>query len=159
MSQYPQLFWPGLSHNFHAFNPAPKETAKLTTKAPSPPKPTPIFEDRLLTLPRVEVRPSTGRGLGLFAVDRIPAYTRILEDDALLALKRGEDLQELFVTYKVLPEDLRADFDALSIPSHYMPFAKGLTNKLRERGYPKNEIADMVKGTHCHTTVRTYAFR
>ncbi|TKA26450.1 hypothetical protein B0A50_05286 [Salinomyces thailandicus] len=146
MSRYPQLFWPGLSHHkLHGFSPNPRETASLATKAAPPQEPTPHLEDRPPNLPKVEVRPSKERGLGLFAVERIPAYTRILEDYVLLALKPGEDFQDLIPTYQVLPKDLRTDFDTLNIPPHYGPFGRQLTNKFKALGFPKTEITDMVQ--------------
>lgn len=95
-------------------------------------------------LPRVEVRPSPGRGSGLFAVDRIPAFTRILEDDALISLAEGEDLPEAWQKYCLLPPEQRKAIDDLTFPaSHHHEKQKSIISQLKQRGYGPEEAGKM----------------
>ena len=82
---------------------------------------------------RTRVRPSPGRGLGLFAVDPIPRFTKILEDDALLSMALGEDLPQLWEKYLALPVDEKRIFDSLSCK--FDPDKEAwLIEQLQERG-------------------------
>ena len=96
-------------------------------------------------LPKVKVRPSPNRGLGLFAVDDIPAYTRILEDYALLSLASGEDIPELWQKYGALAVDEKQQFDELGFSSHQSAKEEHLINALKERGYSDDEATSMVR--------------
>jgi hypothetical protein len=97
------------------------------------------------SLPRVEIRAASGKGLGLFAVDDIPAYSKILEDYALLSLAEGEDIPELWQKYSVLPPDEKQDFDSLGFSSHQLQKEDLLISKLKERGYGEDEAKNMVR--------------
>ena len=96
-------------------------------------------------LPKLEVGSSTGKGLGLFAVDDIPAYTRILEDYALLSLAAGEDIPELWQKYCILPQDEGQQFDELGFSSNRLQKEDFLISRLKERGYSKDEATKMVR--------------
>ena len=97
-------------------------------------------------LPRVEVRPSPGRGSGLFAVDRIPAFTRILEDDALISLAEGEDLPEAWQKYCLLPPDDKKIIDDLTYPSsHLAEKQKSIITQLKQRGYGSEKATKMAR--------------
>lgn len=85
--------------------------------------------------PWVEVRKSPGKGFGLFAVDRIPAYTKILEDDALLSLASNEDLPQLWEKHQLLPIELKQKFDDLSFPTTEKQKEEAIILKLQQRGY------------------------
>lgn len=87
--------------------------------------------------PRLEVRQSEGRGHGLFAVDRIPAFSRILEDHALLSMSHGEDLPQLWEKYCTLPREDRKRFDELSPPAYQIDKEARIVQKLQERGWDK----------------------
>lgn len=104
-----------------------------------------INGDVTVCLPKVEVRSSPGRGLGLFAVDRIPAYTRVLEDYALLSLASGEDIPELWQKYSVLPGDERQQFDELAYSSNQASKEDGLIARLKDRGFRDEEARKMVR--------------
>lgn len=97
------------------------------------------------TLPTLETRSSPSKGVGLFAVDDIPAYTRILEDYALLSLARGEDIPELWLKYSALPPEERKDFDQLGFSSNQLQKEEFLISKLEERGYDADEATKMVR--------------
>ena len=97
------------------------------------------------SLPRLEVRSSPGKGLGLFAVNRIPAYTKILEDDALISLAKGEDLPHLWEKYTLLPPDLKQQYDGLSFFTPQTAEEETLTVKLEERGYGEDEAKTMAR--------------
>ena len=106
------------------------------------------FEDGIrenVSLPRLAVRRSGDRGLGLFAVDDIPAYSKVLEDYALLSLAQGEDIPELWQKYTLLPAEEKAQFDELGFSSHQQQKEALLTSKLQERGYDEGEAAKMVR--------------
>lgn len=98
-----------------------------------------------MTLPRVEVHASSEKGLGLFAVDVIPAYTKILEDDALLSLANGEDLPQLWERYHVLPEQFRRAFEELNAPEHLITRESEIISKLEQRGYDFEEASKMAR--------------
>lgn len=95
--------------------------------------------------PRLEVRPSPGRGLGLFALDRIDAFTEIVNDTALLSLALGEDAPQLWQKYVTLPEAHRKIFDELSFPDTYNEKERIMIPKLTERGYPEEETRKMAR--------------
>ena len=97
------------------------------------------------SLPRFEARSSSGKGLGLFAVDDIPAYSKILEDYALLSLAEGEDIPELWQKYSVLSPDEKREFDSLGFSSHQLQKESLLISKLRERGYGNDIAMNMVR--------------
>lgn len=105
----------------------------------------PLVSTESVTLPRLEVRPSKGRGLGVFALDRIPAYTRLLEDYSLLSMAHGEDLPQLWVKYLALPDEDRRTFDALSPPNHQLDKEATMISKLCTRGYGKEQAAKMAR--------------
>lgn len=96
-------------------------------------------------LPRVEVRQSAGRGLGLFAVDHIPAFSRILEDHTLIGMVLGEDLPQLWDKYLALPQEDRETFDSLSPPAYQTGKEEALISKLRLRGYNDSEAREMAR--------------
>ena len=98
-----------------------------------------------IPLPNVEVRPSNGRGLGLFAVDDIPAYTRILEDHALLSLASGEDIPELWQKYRTLSVEEKQQFDELGYSSHQLAKESHIIEALKTRGYEDDEAKYMVR--------------
>lgn len=99
------------------------------------------------TAPRLEVRESDGKGYGLFAVDHVPAFTRILSDDALLSLAEGEDLPQLWEKYLSLPSELKHTFHKLSAPSDHLQKEAGLVAKLVQRGYREDEAAEMARAS------------
>lgn len=101
--------------------------------------------DTCSALPRVEVRPSRGKGFGLFAVDPIQAYTKVLEDDALLSLAQGEDLPQLWAKYCLLPPEHKQAFEELSSPSHLVAKEATMISKLEQRGYESSEAAKMAR--------------
>lgn len=95
---------------------------------------------------RTKVRPSPGRGLGLFAVDPIPRFTKILEDDALLSLSlaRGEDLPDLWEKYLALPPEDKTAFNSLSC--QLKPEKEEyLISKLEEFGYDTATAQEMAR--------------
>lgn len=95
-------------------------------------------------LPRVEIRPSPGRGSGLFAVDRIPAFTRILEDDAIISLGEGEDLPEAWQKYRLLTTEQQKNIDDLTFPAEqHTEKQKFITSNLQKRGYGHDEASKM----------------
>ena len=94
---------------------------------------------------KIEVCESVGRGLGLFAVDRILAYTRIIEDDALLSLSRSEDLPQLWEKYCLLPPELKQQFDELSFSTEQASKEETLIPRLRQRGYGNDEAERMAR--------------
>ena len=96
-------------------------------------------------LPNVEIRESPSKGLGLYAVDPIPAYSRIFEDDALLSLATGEDLPQLWEKYSLLPSELRSQFDELSFSFSQSSKEETLMQKLRQRGYADDEAEKMAR--------------
>lgn len=95
--------------------------------------------------PRLEVRQSAGRGSGLFTLDHIPAFSRILEDDALLSMAHGEDLPHLWDRYLALPSRDREAFDALSPPAHQVDKEARIISKLRLRGCTGRQAEDMAR--------------
>ena len=95
--------------------------------------------------PRLQVRPSAGKGLGLFAVSPIPAYTPILTDDPLLALAAGEDLPELWQKYLALPPDFQEQFDSLSCTATAIEKEDGLISKLQALGYDETTAIQMAR--------------
>jgi hypothetical protein len=97
------------------------------------------------SLPKLEVRESPGKGLGLFTLEWIPAYSRVLDDDALVSLAQGEDLPQLWDKYLTLPEDLRKSFDTLSYPKQATSKEDNLTEKLTKRGYTTQEASSMAR--------------
>lgn len=97
------------------------------------------------TLPTLDIRPSAGKGLGLFTVNAIPAYTRILEDDALLSLADGEDLPQLWERYCVLPAELKQGFDELSAPEHVIARESMMISKLEQRNYDSEQASKMAR--------------
>ena len=96
-------------------------------------------------LPKIEIGESLGRGLGLFATEYIPAYARILEDDPLLSLAKGEDLPELWQKYLLLPPELKKQFDELSYGGIQSSREDTLVVKLRERGHSDEEAKIMAR--------------
>lgn len=96
-------------------------------------------------LPQLRVAPSDGRGLGLFAVDRIPAYAKVIEDDALISLARGEDLPQLWERYQLLPAELRQQYDRLSYSTHLASQEETQRLKLVQRGYDDEAAQEMVR--------------
>lgn len=100
----------------------------------------PSTEEISLPLPKIEIRESPGRGLGVFAVEAIPAFTRIIEDHALLSLAENEDVPEIWEKYKLLPPDLKQEYDGLSsTTAQHTSQLNSLASKLQRRGYAKNE--------------------
>ncbi|KAK3058556.1 hypothetical protein LTR09_000120 [Extremus antarcticus] len=98
-------------------------------------------------LPRLEVRQSNlpKAGLGLFTTEDIPAYTRVLEDSALLSLAQGEDLPELWQKYSALPAEDKDTFGQLSLPDAYVMKGFTMVEKLTERGYDQEEAMHMAR--------------
>ena len=96
-------------------------------------------------LPRIEVRSSPGKGLGLFAVDHVLAYSNILEDYALLSLAPGEDIPELWQKYLALPADDKRQFDQLGFSSHQESKEAQLVERLEARGYQHGKATQMVR--------------
>ncbi len=96
-------------------------------------------------VPRVEVKQSPNKGHGLFAIDTIPAFSRLLEDDALLSLAQGEDLPQLWEKYCALPEELKTDFDLLSYPDEMEERESNMISKLEQRGYSPLEAKSMAR--------------
>lgn len=95
--------------------------------------------------PPLEVRPSPGRGFGLFAVDHIPAYSRVLEDHSLLSMSQGDDLPQLWDKYEALPIEDRQTFDALSPPAYQTDKETSMIVKLRARGYSASQARRMAR--------------
>lgn len=92
--------------------------------------------------PRLDVRESPGRGMGLFAIDAIPAYGRIVEDFALLTLAHDEDALALWDKYQALPaEDRESFFDALTAPDYHIRKEADTINSLRDRGHDRTRLA------------------
>lgn len=96
-------------------------------------------------IPRLEVRPSEGRGFGMFTLDSIPAYSRIMCEDALLCLGEGEDLPQLWEKYCALPSQDQAEFDALAFPQARVDQEPALIAKLRLRGYDAADSERMAR--------------
>lgn len=99
----------------------------------------------LASLPRLEVRESPGRGYGLFTAEKISAYSRILEDHALLSLSKGEDLPQLWPKYLALPSEDRQVFDELNAPDYQLAKEAKLSASLRKRGYSKDDSEAMAR--------------
>lgn len=99
----------------------------------------------LLAPPAVQARPSgEGRGLGLFAVRDIPAFSQILSDTPLILMKPGEDLPQLYQQFNGLLEDDRKLYVSLS--AHDNPGRDALLkDKLLQRGFGKGELEQMAK--------------
>ena len=104
----------------------------------------------------LQVRPSPGRGYGLFAVDDIPEFTCVVADDALLSLARGEDLPQLWEKYSLLPQDHREAFDTLSFPPERQEREAGLIAKLTERGHDEMTAEAMA---HVSSIFQANAFK
>lgn len=97
-------------------------------------------------LPQVEVRPSPGRGSGLFALDRIPAFTRILEDDAIISLAEGDDLPQAWQKYCLLPPEEQKIIDDLTFPAEqHAEKQESISSQLKQRGYSSDEAWNMAR--------------
>ena len=94
---------------------------------------------------KLETRGSPSRGLGLFATEHIPAYTKILEDYPLLSLAEGEDLPQLWQKYCLLPLESRTQFDELGCTGSQFSREETLTEKLIARGYSRDEAEKMAR--------------
>lgn len=99
----------------------------------------------LLGPPIVEARSSGGgRGLGLFAVREIPAFSQILSDTPLILMKPGEDLPELYRQFISLPQHDQKLYVGLS--AHDNPARDALLkDKLLQRGFGRQELEQMAK--------------
>ncbi|KAK5170458.1 uncharacterized protein LTR77_005046 [Saxophila tyrrhenica] len=95
------------------------------------------------SLPRLEVRSSAGKGLGLFTCEHIPAYTRVVDDDALLSLGPKENLPELWRKYLALPQEDRQCFESLSVHENQTSKEEDQIVKLKQRGYAEDEARKM----------------
>lgn len=98
-----------------------------------------------LPAPRLEVRESPGRGYGLFAVDFIPAYSRIFEDFALLSLASGDDIPQLWPKYNLLPPEDKLAFDQLNPPANQVRKESDMADRLRLKGYSGEDAEDMAR--------------
>jgi hypothetical protein len=95
--------------------------------------------------PSLQVRESEGKGLGLFTLDAIPAYTKVVEDNALISLAHGEDLPQLWAKYLALPLEDQESFNTLSLPVKYTEKELVLKDKLVSRGYSQHQAELMSK--------------
>lgn len=68
--------------------------------------------------PFFEVRPSPGKGLGLFATRNIPRGTRILSEEPLIRLPPGSDVKQIWELYNILSPAQKATFDNLAHPDN-----------------------------------------
>lgn len=90
------------------------------------------------------MKESAHRGLGAFAREAIPAYTKIISERPLISIRQGESLHEIFQQYEALPPVRQ---------SQYMQYHKEdkaekealLTDKLVRRGFPPEQVPLMVK--------------
>lgn len=94
----------------------------------------PAHLDDLRNAPTETRDAGVARGLGLFAVEAIEAASLVLADEALLSLKDGEDLPELFAKYEALPFRDRLQFESLSRVQN-SGHDQTLALKLVKRGY------------------------
>lgn len=99
----------------------------------------------LLGPPAVKARSAgEGRGLGLFAVRDIPAFSQILSDTPLILMKPGEDLPQLYQQFNELLDDDQRLY--MSLSSHHNPARDALLkDKLLQRGFGKDELEQMAK--------------
>lgn len=121
-----------------ALTPASSDSAVLSES-------TTASDDGAHKFPRLEVRPSECRGLGLFTLDAISAYSCLLEDYALLSMATGEDLPQLWPKYSLLPQGDKQTFDALGCSENQLGRESAMAAKLVERGFNSDEAQQMVR--------------
>lgn len=85
-----------------------------------------------------------GRGLGLFAVRDIPAFSQILSDTSLVLMKPEEDLPQLYQQVHELLDDDQHLY--MSLSAHENPARDALLkDKLLQQGFGKGELEHMAK--------------
>lgn len=94
--------------------------------------------------PPLHVRQSASKGLGTFASVDIPAFIQIVSDPALIAIKQGEDLPQIFEQFEALsPEN-----QILYLQLHKDDKAErenAQAKKLSQRGFSSAQIPKMVQ--------------
>ncbi|KXT12817.1 hypothetical protein AC579_1812 [Pseudocercospora musae] len=102
----------------------------------------------LVGLPAVEARSAgEGRGLGLFALRAIPAFTEILGDPIACLMKPTDDLPELYERFLQLPQAQQTQYMSLSYRDDPEKDAI-LTQKLLQRGCISNNAAKCIQVGH-----------
>ncbi|KAI9654564.1 MAG: hypothetical protein M1831_005325 [Alyxoria varia] len=92
----------------------------------------------------VEVRPTSGKGLGLFATHFIPTGTRFLSETPLLALKPGEDAPELYEKFTRLSHPVQSHVRCFT--SQQPPRRQAeMRLKLARRGYESDLISTILE--------------
>ena len=94
---------------------------------------------------KLRVQDSAEKGLGLFAQEQIPAFSRILLDYSLLSLAEGEDLPQLWEKYCVLANGSRRAFDDLIAPSNHLDKEGEMVLALQRREYGAQESQQMAR--------------
>lgn len=84
------------------------------------------------------------RGLGVFAQETIPAYTKIISERALISIREGESLPEIFQQYEALPLDKQSQFMQCH-KEDKTGKENLLSDKLLRRGFPPEQVPLMVK--------------
>lgn len=101
-------------------------------------------DDQLIQLSNVlDIRPSPGKGHGLFARCDIPAFTQILSEPALISIKEGEDLPQIWQQYESLPIDRQRLYKQLQ-REFKLDRDLIMGQKLRKRGYSDKQVPRMV---------------
>lgn len=99
----------------------------------------------LLGPPAVEIRSSgEGRGLGLFALRTIPAFSQILSEAPLILMKPRDDLPELYQQFTSLSQGDQETY--ISLTYHDNPARDALLkDKLLRRGFGEEGLEDMAR--------------
>lgn len=97
--------------------------------------------------PRLSIRESKGRGCGLFTFDFIPAYSRILEEHAMICVssKQDQDADEIWSKYQLLSREARQDFDEVNASAYQIGKEKANIPYLVSRGYSKTTAVRLLE--------------
>lgn len=88
-----------------------------------------------------------GRGLGVFAVREIPAFSHILSDPITCLMKPTDDLPQLYDRFLALSEAQRAQYLSLSYRADQEKDSI-LTWKLLERGHTMDDVPRRIQVGH-----------